>query len=67
MTVREAIYTDIPAIARVHVDAWRSTYKGIFSDEYLANLSYEKRERAWYEILLVGDWNVQLILYIKVS
>jgi GNAT superfamily N-acetyltransferase len=51
MTVREAIYTDIPAIARVHVDTWRTTYKGIFSDEYLANLSYEKRESGWLKIL----------------
>lgn len=50
MTVREAIYTDIPAIARVHVDTWRTTYKGIFPDEYLANLSYEKRESGWYQI-----------------
>ncbi|HEX9988219.1 MAG TPA: GNAT family N-acetyltransferase [Chloroflexia bacterium] len=47
MIIREAILTDAPGIARVHVDTWRSTYRGIVPDEFLANLSYEARERMW--------------------
>jgi L-amino acid N-acyltransferase YncA len=47
MVIREAILTDAPGIARVHVDTWRSTYRGIVPDEFLANLSYEARERMW--------------------
>jgi L-amino acid N-acyltransferase YncA len=50
MIVREANHDDIPAIAKVHVDTWRTTYRGIVPDEYLANLSYEKRANGWYQI-----------------
>ncbi|MEO0706181.1 MAG: GNAT family N-acetyltransferase [Cyanobacteria bacterium J06649_5] len=47
---REATYTDIPAIARVHVDTWRNTYSGIIPDQVLTDLSYEKRENAWQNV-----------------
>jgi len=45
--IREALPTDSAAIAKVHVDSWRSTYRGIISDEVLAALSYPDRERMW--------------------
>lgn len=48
--IRAATQDDIPAIARVHVDTWRSTYRGIVPDETLANLSYERRANGWYQI-----------------
>ena len=44
--IREATYSDIPAIARVHVDTWRSAYSGIVPEEVLTDLSYDKRENA---------------------
>jgi len=47
MRIREALPTDSPAIAMVHVDSWRSTYRGIISDEVLDGLSYPDRERMW--------------------
>ena len=50
ITIREAVYGDIPAISRVHVDTWRSTYAGIVPDEVLARLSYEKRQIAWQQV-----------------
>lgn len=37
ITIREAVYDDIPAISQVHVDTWRSTYAGIVPDEVLAS------------------------------
>jgi hypothetical protein len=51
MILRAATTEDIPAIARVHVDTWRSTYSGIIPEEYLANLSYKQRENSWNQIL----------------
>ncbi len=51
MRIREATVDDAAAIARVHVDAWRTTYPGIVPDTYLARLSYEKRARNWRDIL----------------
>jgi GNAT superfamily N-acetyltransferase len=50
-----ATVEDVPAIARVHVDSWRSTYKGIMPDDLLANLSYERREAMWRDILSKED------------
>jgi ribosomal protein S18 acetylase RimI-like enzyme len=50
MFLREASLKDISAIAQVHVNTWRTTYRGIIPDDYLAQLSYEKRERGWMEI-----------------
>lgn len=45
MLTRKAALEDAPGIANVHVDSWRSTYKGIVPDTYLASLSYENQER----------------------
>jgi HAD superfamily hydrolase (TIGR01509 family) len=39
--VREATPADAGAIARVHIESWRSTYRGIVPDEYLESLSHE--------------------------
>lgn len=55
MIVREARLEDAVAIARVHVNTWRTTYRGIIPEDYLANLSYEKREQGWVQILKNGD------------
>jgi ribosomal protein S18 acetylase RimI-like enzyme len=51
MIVREATHRDVAAMARVHVDTWQTTYRGIVPEEFLANLSYEKRENGWHQVL----------------
>src|SRR5882724_2870865 len=50
MQIREATMADVAAIARVHVESWRTTYKGLLPDDYLANLTHEQREPPWREI-----------------
>ncbi|MBE9139066.1 GNAT family N-acetyltransferase [Nodosilinea sp. LEGE 07088] len=50
MILREATRCDIPAIARVHVKTWQTTYRGILPDEFLKNLSYERRENSWHQV-----------------
>ena len=45
MRIREAQTTDAGAIAKVHVDSWRTTYPGLDS------FSYDQREVAWRDIL----------------
>ncbi|MCC3356075.1 GNAT family N-acetyltransferase [Bacillus sp. REN16] len=47
MKIRKAILSDAKGIAKVHVDSWRTTYKGIIPDEFLQRLSYESREKMW--------------------
>ncbi len=51
LILREARLEDAFAIARVHVDTWRTTYRGIVPDDYLASLSYQKRESSWRQML----------------
>jgi len=47
MIIRRATIEDLKGIAKVHVDTWRTAYKDIIPDSYLASLSYEKRETSW--------------------
>ena len=47
MQIREAKLSDAAGIAKVHVDSWRTTYKGIIPDEYLNNLSCAQRAELW--------------------
>ncbi len=49
--IREANVSDAAAIAKVHVDSWRTTYTGVVPDEYLAQLSYEQRGQVWRNVL----------------
>jgi GNAT superfamily N-acetyltransferase len=51
MLIREASPSDAAAIARVHVDSWRTTYAGIVPADYLAELSYARREQFWCDLL----------------
>lgn len=53
--IRRAIKDDIPGIAKVHVDSWKTTYKGIFADEILENITYEQREKQWENIFQQED------------
>ena len=65
VTVREAVPADARAIARVHVDSWRTTYRGIVPDSVLSQLSYEERERMWQGILDAAEG--QAFVYVAVD
>ncbi|GAA0370312.1 GNAT family N-acetyltransferase [Alkalibacterium iburiense] len=47
MRIRKAKQSDAEDIAKVHVDSWRTTYKGIISDKFLNQLSYDRRTELW--------------------
>jgi GNAT superfamily N-acetyltransferase len=51
MKIRRATIADAHQIAKVHVDCWRTTYKGILSEDFLQSLSYEARAKRWEEII----------------
>ena len=38
LIIREATLDDIPMVARLHVDSWNKTYKGIIDQEHLNNM-----------------------------
>lgn len=47
MRVRPATLDDVPAIARIHVDSWRATYRGIVPDPFLDQLSVADHAQRW--------------------
>src|SRR5690625_5278888 len=49
--IRAAGQPDARDIAKVQVDSWRTTYKGIVSDDYLSALDYKKREEVWEAVV----------------
>ena len=49
--IRKAGVADATAIAKVHVDTWRSSYRGVVPDSILDGLSYGDREARWRERL----------------
>jgi GNAT superfamily N-acetyltransferase len=53
--VRPATPSDVPSIARLHVDSWRSLYREVLPDPVLDNLSYADRERQWMRLIAGGD------------
>jgi GNAT superfamily N-acetyltransferase len=59
--IREAELDDVQAIAKIHVDTWHTTYKGIIPESYLAKLSYQQRENAWRNILESTTNNSQFV------
>ncbi len=51
MIIREAQPTDANAIAKVHIESWRTTYAGIVPADFLAGLSAGQRTPFWQETL----------------
>lgn len=43
MTIRRATVDDAPAITRLHIASWQTTYRGLFPDALLDGLDYETR------------------------
>ena len=54
MNLRKAIPDDAFAIARAHVDSWRSAYRGLAPDDRLAGLDYARGAGRFRESILVG-------------
>ncbi|KEK24169.1 GNAT family N-acetyltransferase [Bacillus gaemokensis] len=48
--IRKATEDDIEGITKVHVDSWKTTYKGILPDGILDSITYESREKQWKSI-----------------
>jgi GNAT superfamily N-acetyltransferase len=49
--VRDATAADAPAVARVHVDSWKTAYQELLPEDVLSRLSYEERASKWADIL----------------
>lgn len=45
--IREATASDIDGIAFVHATSWKTTYRGLISDEFLDKITVEARRKLW--------------------
>jgi len=54
IVVRRAIAGDALAIARVRVDSWRTTYRGLIPDAYLDGMQVEASTALWDRVLTAG-------------
>jgi L-amino acid N-acyltransferase YncA len=46
--IRQARKEDAAAIARIHVESWRSTYAGLLPDQLLLRMSVADHETRWW-------------------
>lgn len=53
--VRLGSVEDADAIARVHVETWRTTYAGMLPDDMLVRMSAEGQARMWRRMLREGE------------
>ena len=51
MKIREPIGKDAKKIAKVHLQVWQETYKGILPEEVLNEINFEKILDMWMKIL----------------
>lgn len=54
MRIDTPTQTDIPDLARVHVQSWQAAYAGLLDAGYLAELSVQERALSWQRILAAG-------------
>jgi L-amino acid N-acyltransferase YncA len=47
MLIRKAVGNDAPALAGIHVDTWRSAYRGLIADAFLERLDHRRSEQQW--------------------
>jgi GNAT superfamily N-acetyltransferase len=59
--VRAAVLDDAPAIARVHVASWRSTYRALLPRDFLDSLSEASYEDRWRRIIKEGSVRAYVI------
>lgn len=51
VVLRQARISDAKAIAKVHVETWRSTYAGLVPDAYLVDMKERRQASIWRRIL----------------
>jgi GNAT superfamily N-acetyltransferase len=57
MRLRHATYEDVAAVATLHAESWRATYRGAYRDEFLDGPVVDERRAAWEERLSAPPHN----------
>lgn len=62
MNIRNAELSDTERIAFIHAESWRSTYRGILSDEFLDKAVWDERRAFWQKRMREPGAEQRLIL-----
>ena len=54
IALRRAVPGDAPAIARVRIESWRATYRGMIPDTYLDGMQLDASTAIWDRVLAAG-------------
>ncbi len=54
IALRRAVAGDAPAIARVRIESWRTTYRGMIPDAYLDGMQVDASTAIWDRVLTAG-------------
>lgn len=60
MLIRAATTADAMGLAKVHVDTWKATYRGMVPNSFLDGLAYDRSTRGWEKAL--GAGGIQRVL-----
>ena len=60
--LRDAQFSDYAAIAKLHTESWRKTYRGIYSDSFLDHEVEQERLNVWQHKLKSPNNNQQVII-----
>ncbi len=76
MIIRESKLADVPALAKLHVDSWRTHYRGIMNQVFLDSLDVKARAERWSTALsdpnnpnvtLVGEIQNEVVGFVSVG
>ncbi len=62
MNIRNAEHSDADAIALIHAESWRSSYRGILSNELLDRAVWDERRSFWQKRMREPGTEKRLIL-----
>lgn len=63
--IRDATLDDMPAVGRLHIDSWRTTYVGLLPQALLDQLTYGEREQRWRDWLRDDDGRRLLLVAVE--
>lgn len=55
LLIRPACVTDAQDIARIHILAWQTAYRGLVPDAYLASMDLQQRCDSWEKLLAASQ------------
>ncbi|WP_440118921.1 N-acetyltransferase family protein [Paenibacillus sp. QZ-Y1] len=62
MQIRAAREGDAEAIAYVHTESWKTTYRGLIPDDFLDHLTTESRLSQWQQTIRSGERDQILVV-----